>query len=192
MKSPFFIFLFATLLSIASILAADLPLSIPASQLGAAKQAKELCEQGRYLAAEAVYEGILTAAPDNLYVLSNLGVARIRARKLEAAADALRRAIAVAPADDFSHCMLGIVYYAQGSYDEAVNALTKALAINPKNATAHQYLSVVASQKGWHEVAQKELDTATKLDPSLKPEPRLPGFRAPLEKSRLQLPSPSK
>ena len=193
MKSPFSIFLFATLLSIANASAADSPLFVPPSQLEAAKQAKEFFEHGNYREAEKIYETILAAAPDNLYVLSNLGVVRFRAGKLKLAADALRRAIAIAPADDFSHCTLGIVYYTQSSYDEAVNALTKALAINPKNATAHQYLSIVATQKGWREAAQKELETATKLDPSLKPEPKLEGdFLTPLEKSRLQLPSAKK
>jgi len=69
-------------------------------------------------------------APDNLYVLSNLGVVRFRAGKLDLAADALRRAVTVAPTDDFSHRTLGVVYYSQGKYDEAINSLTKAIALN--------------------------------------------------------------
>ena len=189
MKSPLFVFVFAMLLSITSSFADDSPPSIPASQLKAAKQAKEFFERGHYREAERIYETMLTAAPDNLYVLSNLGVVRFRAGKLKLATDALRRAIAVAPEDDFSYCTLGIVYYTQGSYDEAVNALTKALAVNRKNATAHHYLGIVAAQKGWSEAAKQELETATKLDPSLKTEPNVGDFLTPLEKSRLQHPS---
>ena len=192
MKSPIFLFRFAMLLSTAaSVLAADLPPSVPPAQLEAAKQAKDLFERGDYRGAEKIFEAILLAAPDNLYALSNLGVVRFRAGKLKLAADALQRAIAVAPTDDFSHCTLGIVYYTQGSYDAAVNALTKALAINPKNATAHRYLATVATQKGWHDAAKKELEIAETLDPSPEAAP-VGDFFTPLEKSRMQLQEPRK
>ena len=77
--------------------------SIPASQLEAAQQAKASFERGDYREAEQISERIISEIPDNLYVLSNLGVTRFRAGKLKLAEDALRRAIVVAPKDSFSH-----------------------------------------------------------------------------------------
>jgi tetratricopeptide (TPR) repeat protein len=139
--------------------------AVPPELLAQAREAKDQFDKGNYRDAEKIYEKILTKAPSNLYILSNLGVVRFRGGKLKLAEEAFKKAIAIAPEDAFSHCTLGIIYYSQGKYDEAVNELTKALAVNPKNATAHNYLGITASQKGWQEAAQKELETATTLDP---------------------------
>ena len=143
--------------------------NIPAEYLPLARDGKELFEKGDYRGAEKIYEKILAKVPNNLYILSNLGVVRFREgnpAKLKQAEEVLLKATKVAPEDGFSHCTLGIVYYTQQKYDEAVSSLTKALAINPKNATAHNYLGITAAGKGWQEAAQKELETATTLDPT--------------------------
>jgi Flp pilus assembly protein TadD len=140
--------------------------NIPAEFLPLARDGKDLFEKGDYRGAEKIYEKVLAKVPNNLYILSNLGVVRFRAGKYKQAEEVLLRATKVAPEDAFSHCTLGIVYYTEQKLDEAVSALTKALAINPKNATAHNYLGITAAGKGWQEAAQKELETATTLDPS--------------------------
>ncbi len=138
--------------------------NVPPELLGWAREAKELFERGNYRDAEKVYDRILAKAPNNLYALSNLGVARFRNGKLKLAEESFKKAIAIAPEDGFAHCTLGVIYYSEGKYDEAVNSLTKALAIQPKNAIAHNYLGITASQKGWQEAAVKELEAATALD----------------------------
>ena len=105
--------------------------------------------------------------PNNLYILSNLGVVRFREgtpEKLKQALEVLTKATKVAPEDGFSHCTKGIVEYTLGKLDEAVSSLTKALAINSKNATAHNYLGITAAGKGWQEAALKELETACTID----------------------------
>ncbi len=140
--------------------------NIPAEFLPAARDGKDLFEKGDYRGAEKVYEKVLAKVPNNLYILSNLGVVRFRAGKLKQAEEVLLKATKIAPEDGFSHCTLGIVYYTEQKLDEAVSSLTKALAINPKNATAHNYLGITAASKGWQESAQKELETACTLDPS--------------------------
>jgi Flp pilus assembly protein TadD len=139
--------------------------NIPSEFLPAAKDGKDLFEKGDYRGAEKVYEKILAKVPNNLYILSNLGVVRFRAGKLKQAEEVLVKATKIAPEDGFSHCTLGIVYYTAQKLDEAVSSLTKALAINPKNATAHNYLGITAASKGWQESALKELETACTLDP---------------------------
>lgn len=140
--------------------------TVPDDLIPQARAAKEAFERGLYREAEKGYEKMLSKAPNNVYILSNLGVVRFRAGKMKLAEEAFKKAIAVAPEDTFSHCTLGIVYYQQGKYDEAITALTKALALNPKYAVAHNYLGITASQKGWQEAALKELETAISLDPN--------------------------
>ena len=77
----------------------------------------------------------------------------------------MKKAVAIAPKDEFSHTTLGIVYYRQSKFDEALNELTKSLAINPKSAAAHNYLGITASQKGWQEAAEKEMLEAIAVKP---------------------------
>jgi tetratricopeptide (TPR) repeat protein len=139
---------------------------VPTDLMDDAKAAKEAFERNQYRDAEKVYERMLTKAPNNVYVLSNLGVVYFRNQKFKLAEESLQKAIAVAPEDTFSHCTLGIVYYQEKRYDDAINSLTRALAINPKYAVAHNYLGITASQKGWQEAALKELETAIDLDPN--------------------------
>jgi len=139
---------------------------VPTDLMDDAKAAKEAFERTEYRQAERIYERMLTKAPNNVYILSNLGVVYFRNQKFKLAEESLQKAIAVAPEDTFSHCTLGIVYYQEKRYDDAINSLTRALAINPKYAVAHNYLGITASQKGWQEAALKELETAIDLDPN--------------------------
>jgi Flp pilus assembly protein TadD len=139
---------------------------VPPALMDDARDAKDAFEREDYRGAEKVYERMLTAAPTNVYILSNLGVVYFRNQKWQLAEESLKKAIAVAPEDTFSWCTLGIVYYQEKRYDDAINALTRALAINPRYAVAHNYLGITASQKGWQEAALKELETAVEYDPN--------------------------
>jgi Flp pilus assembly protein TadD/predicted nucleic acid-binding Zn-ribbon protein len=140
--------------------------AMPAEIADLAREAKEQFERSNYREAEKIYLKAQTKAPNNVYILSNLGVTQFRQQKYKLAEESFKKAIANAPEDDFSHCTLGIVHYQKGEYDNAIQSLTRALAINPKNATAHNYLGITASQKGWQEAAQKHLETAVAFDPN--------------------------
>ncbi len=140
--------------------------NVPAELLAQAKEARELFDRSKYREAEEIYEKMQAEAPNNVYILSNLGVVRFRSGKLRLAEEAFQKALAIDPRDSFSRCTLGIVFYQQGKYDQAIDELTQALAVDPKNATAHNYLGITASQKGWAEAAQKEMETAIQLDPN--------------------------
>jgi tetratricopeptide (TPR) repeat protein len=139
---------------------------VPPELMDDAKAAKDAFERTQYRDAERIYEKMLTTAPNNVYILSNLGVCYFRNGKTQLAEESLKKATAVAPEDTFSWCTLGIVYYQEKRFDDAINSLTRALAIDPKYAVAHNYLGITASQKGWQEAALKELETATQIDPS--------------------------
>ena len=139
---------------------------VPPDLMDDARSAKDEFERGDYEGAETIYRKMLAEAPNNVYILSNLGVVYFRDQKWKLAEESLQKAIAVAPEDTFSWCTLGIVYYQEKRFDDAINALTRALAINPKYPVAHNYLGITASQKGWQEAALKELQTAIELDPN--------------------------
>jgi Tfp pilus assembly protein PilF len=140
--------------------------AVPADLMDDAASAKDSFERGQYRDAERTYEKMLTEAPNNVYILSNLGVVYFRNDKSNLAEESLKKAIAVAPEDVFSWCTLGIVYYQEKRFDDAINSLTRALAIDPKYAVAHNYLGITASQKGWQDASIKELETAIDLDPN--------------------------
>jgi Flp pilus assembly protein TadD/uncharacterized coiled-coil DUF342 family protein len=139
---------------------------VPDGLLNDAKDAKDSFDKGQYRDAERDYEKMLIKAPNNVYILSNLGVVYFRNQKSQLAEETLKKAIAVAPEDTFSWRTLGIVYYQEKRFDDAINALTRALAIDPKDAVAHNYLGITASQKGWQEAALKELETSTQYNPN--------------------------
>jgi Flp pilus assembly protein TadD len=139
---------------------------VPPQLEALAKEAKEKFNQGKYLAAERVYEKMVSLAPGNIYALSNLGVARYRAGHFKLAEETLKKVLALEPGDSFARSTLGIVYFQQGKYDESVTALTQSVAVNPKSALAHNFLGIAAAAKGWPEAALKELETAVQIDPN--------------------------
>ena len=165
MKLPLFIVILAALVPSACRAAPDATGPLPSAQLEAARRAKEFFERGDYRAAAKIYEGILAVVPNNLYSLTNLGVARFRSGKLQLAEEAIRRAINVAPNDAYSHMILGIIYYCQNRYDEAIAPLKRAVELEPNNATAHNYLGCLYNTAGMVEEAAKEFEIAKKLDP---------------------------
>jgi len=164
-KLPLFIVILAALVLSACAAAPDPTDPLPPAQLEAARRAKELFDRGNYREAAKIYEGIVAVVPNNLYSLSNLGVARFRSGKLQLAEEAIRRAINVAPNDAYSHMILGIIYYCQNRYDEAIAPLKRAVELEPNNATAHNYLGCLYTAVGMAEEAAKEFEVAKKLDP---------------------------
>ncbi len=170
MRLPIFVILCVAAYFSGGSLIAVAPPDVPPSQRVALSQAKELFEKGDYRAAEKAFERVLRAAPDNLYVLSHLGVVRFRAGKYTQAAEALQRAVVVAPDDAFSHYTLGIVQYARQLPNESVASLRRAIELNPKNAGAHYYLSLLYAARGLHSEAAREREIAGQLDPNYSTE----------------------
>ncbi len=138
--------------------------NVPDSVRPLVKEAKDLYDRTKYHDAERSYERALLRAPNNVFILSNLGVVRFKLGKLKGSEEAFKKAITIDSNDTFSRTTLGIVYYQEARYDDAIDQLTKALSINPKIPQAHNYLGITASMKGWPEATEKELLTAISLD----------------------------
>ena len=119
------------------------------------KESRDLVEQARQLFndrqfddAEKLYQKIVASAPDNSFVLTNLGVAQIQAKKLAAAEVALKKAVSINPKDSFALTNLGIVYCKREHFDEAIAVLKDAIALNEKNHIAYNYLGICYGEKG--------------------------------------------
>ena len=138
---------------------------VPAALLPEARRANELFSKGDLAGAQRAFEQALTKAPENVYLLSNLGVIRFRDGRHAQAEVVLKQAVALAPNNDFSHTMLGAVFYMQGRTDSALAELETALRLNPKSAPAHLYKGICANEKGLQGTARKEFETALALDP---------------------------
>ena len=138
---------------------------VPAALLPQARKANELFAKGDLDGAQKAFEQALAKAPENVYLLSNLGVVRFRDGRHAQAEVVLKQAVALAPKDDFSHAMLGAVFLMQGRLDDALAEMESALRLNPKNATAHHYKGICANEKGLQGTARKSFETALALEP---------------------------
>ena len=119
------------------------------------KESRELIEQARQLfndrqfdEAEKIYQKLASATPNNSFVLTNLGVTQIQAKKLAAAEVALKKAVSISAKDSFALTNLGIVYCKRAHFEEAIATLKEAIALNDKNHVALNYLGICYGEKG--------------------------------------------
>ena len=112
------------------------------------EQARQLFNDRQFADAEKIYQKIVESAPDNYFVLTNLGVTQIQAKKLAAAEVALKKAVSINPKDSFAITNLGIVYCKRGHFDEAIATLKEALSLDGKNHVALNYLGICYGEKG--------------------------------------------
>ena len=108
---------------------------------------------------------ILAKSPNNLYSLSNLGVVLFRNGKLKAAELTLKKAIALAPQDEFTHTTLGIVYYQQSRARRRALRADEIARHQSEECGGAQLPGITASQKGWQEAAEREMLEAIADDP---------------------------
>lgn len=139
--------------------------ALPADVRVQFEEAKKLFEAGNFDGAEKVFQGIVEVAPNNYYILSNLGAVQIESGKLSAAEVALKKAIKIRDSESYAHRNLGIVYSRQGKIDAAIGSLRRAVAADAKDAVAHNYLGVCLGQKEDRPEAEKEFKDAISIDP---------------------------
>jgi tetratricopeptide (TPR) repeat protein len=91
--------------------------------------------------------GTLTVAPDSATSYFQLGLRYLRNDEADAAAAALRRAIALQPDHDGAQLFLGLAYTSLGALDKAEVAYRRAIALRPTNPEAYNYLGLVYHQQ---------------------------------------------
>lgn len=139
---------------------------VPEFAREAAGEGNQAFAKRDYERARRSYNKALSLAPDNLYLLVNLGVVEFYAKNYPEAEKLLKRALQIKLDSAPAWLTLGIIYMDDGRLDEALAALTQATLYDPGNARARNYLGVVVGRKGWIDAAQDELRKAVNIDPN--------------------------
>jgi tetratricopeptide (TPR) repeat protein len=104
--------------------------------------------------------------PDEAAPWHGLALALIDVGKLDTAAEALRRAVALDPFGVMARNNLGIVLQRLGDGEAAREAYRTALMLDPENAVAHGNLAGLLCELGQFEAAADHAGRAITLDPS--------------------------
>jgi len=91
----------------------------------------ERFERGDVTGAEAAFAAAATLAPERVSILANLGSARLRLGRFEAALEVLERAVALAPGDLDARSHLGAALAGLGRHAEALACHERVLAAEP-------------------------------------------------------------
>ena len=126
--------------------------------------------RGEYQQALALYQGLLTAHPDELLLLERAGISALRLGRIAEATALLDRATRSTDAGWRAWNARGVAADRQGRWDEAEAAYVHAMALEPKRAE-------IANNRGWSYMLQGRwaealaaFERAAAIDPSL---PRL-------------------
>jgi adenylate cyclase len=129
-------------------------------------------DPGSSLLARDCFERALTIDPDYAAALSMLALVRLRiwalhqgVGELEEAAALAKRALAIDPADGWSHLVMGQITLYRGELDMAEIHHKKALALNPCDARIMALRSPLATFLGKPEEGRLWIEEAMRLDP---------------------------
>jgi len=116
----------------------------PVKERPAIASVEELVGQGmaynaakRYDAALIVFRQAAALAPDNAFVMYNLGTALGMAKRYQEGADALRKSVALSPDLQPAWANLGAMYNHLNQPVEALAAFRQVLRLNPQDSNAH-------------------------------------------------------
>ena len=120
----------------------------------AIQAARQALKEGRTDAADAIADGILADAPDDVDALEIKALVAIERGDDRAAEEALRRAIAVAPDRRWPYGDLARLLLKQQRSADAEQVARTALAADPNNPDAHALLgSILAEREQWVDAA---------------------------------------
>lgn len=115
--------------------------------------------------ASAAFKAVLEQEPENVRALVHHGLALEDRNKPEAALEAYRKAVELAPDDALPQINLGsLLYFHFRKTYEAKVALTRALEIDPDNADAHFNLGVLFADVNLYGEALREWERVVELD----------------------------
>jgi len=122
---------------------------------------------GQYDEALHCYEKALKASGDGAPAeyFRSYGSALAAKGDYKAAAEAIKKAAAAAPAYSDYHNGLGAAYFKDGKYDEAISEFEEAVRLNPKYANARNNLGLAYRKKKMYRDAEREIRLAIELDP---------------------------
>ncbi len=124
-----------------------------------------LSEQGRLEEAARLTQRARSQRPDAL-ASYNLGVIRLRQRRLDEAVESFLDSLRLEPANPGAHSNLGVVYLSKRELEPAQHHFREAIALNPRDPVAHNNLGIVLMQANDLQGAAQSFAHATSLDPT--------------------------
>jgi tetratricopeptide (TPR) repeat protein len=131
-------------------------------------------DKGEVEAAQAEFQEILKAQPDQTIALTGLGLVYFQQGQRDAALEQFDKVIQILEGQKYAHFTpdlnnayyySGLIHLHEGRYQEAESFLRKAVATNSADADAHMYLGWALCQQGRCEEALPELTKATQFVP---------------------------
>lgn len=133
------------------------------------EQGNELARSGDYDKAIEEYKAALQEKPNNVSVLTNLGVAYYNIGQLDQAIAQYQAALKTAPNDADIHSNLAAAYVQQGKLDQALAEYQRAIELKPDLAQAHYGLGVIYGQQGKTDEAIEAFNKFVEFDPGTDP-----------------------
>lgn len=130
------------------------------------ESANEAFAAQRFAEAAGLFEDALRAEPQSTTALVGLGYARQREGKLDAAAAALKKCLAISPDHDLASFHLGVTLFKQQQWQDSMAAFEKSLTKAPNNARARHYLGIISTKLNLLDRAEREFKTALAIDPA--------------------------
>jgi Flp pilus assembly protein TadD len=134
----------------------------------AVEDATELLQEGRYPEALLALRDVIKAQPNNPYAYNYLGVAFFETRNLEAARDAYRAAVRLAPEYLGARVSLSNVLRMLGDADGALAQAREALRGFPKDGDALHAAGLANAAKGNRGEARRQLEGFLGSSPELE------------------------
>jgi tetratricopeptide (TPR) repeat protein len=131
--------------------------------------ALDLLQHGELKKAVPLLETFLTADPDDIDTLYNLGMAYSDLGNLDNAKRHLAHAVELEPDHINALVALGVAYQRSGDSEKAVEALEQAVKADPNNGYAHRNLGAILDSLGRKEEAEEHLRDAARLMPEDQP-----------------------
>lgn len=129
-------------------------------------KALELHQTGKILKAIAIYEKILSSAPEHCYALYLVGTGYYQVGKLNNAIQKLNSAIKICPNYAEAYANRGIVFAGLNQYEQALDSYEQALKINPNLTEALINRGNVLKTLGKFDDAISSYNMAIELNPN--------------------------
>jgi Flp pilus assembly protein TadD len=122
-------------------------------------------ERGELVDAVRLLEHLRRHEPNNVIVLSNLGMALSDLRQLESAERHLQHALALDPEQITARVALSVVLHRRGDPVAAIQELQRAVKIKPEHASAQRNLAAMLCESGDFAAAEPHYRKAIELNP---------------------------
>ena len=136
-------------------------------------QAREIADLGtklykdkRFFDAVIIFRRALKVAPDNLFVIAHVAIAKIQVGKISDARVGLEKVLLKKPKDLLVLTNLAIVYSRLKDFDKVIATLNLILEIDPQNAVAHHDMGVVLGKTGKLKESEEYFIRSIALDPN--------------------------